>query len=113
MKNEKITKVRLLPAQIDIAPEVSGDQAKPIIDYLSGLTLYSDFEGDPIVYGFENIMGPSCKIQIRYENGDNIEIHQIGNKYISSAQGKWYALNEEQGQRLYDLISEMMIIAVS
>ena len=58
-------------------------------------------------------MGQSCNIKIMYENGDNIEIRQIGNKYISSAQGKWYGLNEEQGQRLYDLISEMTIIAVS
>ena len=75
--------------------------------------MYSDFEGDPEAYNIETTMGQSCNIKIMYENGDNIEIRQIGNKYISSAQGKWYGLNEEQGQRLYDLISEMTIIAVS
>ena len=79
----------------------SGDDAKAIVDYISGLHLIADFSENPDVYG-----GMTWVISIEYEDGDVLTVYHFGN-FIRTAGGSWYKMTYEEASRFDVLLNEL------
>ncbi|MBQ4108306.1 MAG: hypothetical protein IJC80_02770 [Clostridia bacterium] len=104
---------QLLPTgnivQIDLAslPEgrnysFSGEDAKVIVDYLSNLSLISDFSENPDEYG-----GMAWEISLNYDNGEVFEVYHFGNMIIRFGNGDWYKMINEQARQFNVLIKDL------
>lgn len=80
----------------------SGEDSKAIIDYLSTLTLESEFEENPIEY-----MGMTWVIALEYENGDTLNIYHFGNMFIRSENNSWYRMPYEEASRFDTLLEQL------
>lgn len=80
----------------------SGNDAKAIIDYLSTLTLESEFEEKPNEY-----VGMTWEIAVEYENGDTLNIYHSGNMFICSEKGSWYKMTYEEASRFGTLLEDL------
>lgn len=80
----------------------SGEDAKAIIDYLSALSLESEFEENPNEY-----TGMTWVIALEYESGDTLKIYHFGNMFIRSQNGSWYKMSIEEASRFDALLNEL------
>lgn len=80
----------------------SGKDCGAIIDYLSALTLESEFEEDPNEYD-----GMTWVITLKYENGDTLDIYHFGNMFIRSQNGAWYRMSYEEASRFDALLGQL------
>lgn len=76
--------------------------AKAIVDYLSGLQLYSDFQENPDGY-----TGMTWVISIAYEDGEEETVYHFGNMFIRTEGGPWYQMKYEEANRFGTLCSEL------
>lgn len=97
----KSVDVRLYPTLIN--PVFTGDKAQAIVDYLSDLSLVTDYTGEPDEYADE-----SWDINLEYEDNEIISIYQRGNKFIKRVNDRWYGMNEEEASRLGELINSLI-----
>jgi hypothetical protein len=104
---------RLLPEGHVISVDVSslpegykysfdGEDAKAIVEYLSGLNLTGKFEENPDEY-----TGMTWVISLKYENGDSLEVYHFGNKFIRSEKGSWYKMTYEEASRFGSFLYEL------
>ena len=80
----------------------SGEDAKAIIDYLSTLSLESEFEENPNEY-----TGMTWVISLEYDDGDALQIYHFGNMFIRVKGGLWYKMTDEEGNRFDILLNEL------
>lgn len=80
----------------------SGEDSKAIIDYLSTLTLESEFEENPNEY-----TGMTWVIALEYENGETLNIYHFGNMFIRSQNGSWYRMSYEEASRFDTLLEQL------
>lgn len=80
----------------------SGDDAKAIVDYLSSLTLFSDFEENPDEYG-----GMTWTITIEYDRGYPTTIYHFGNMFIKTEDGTWYKMVADEANRFDGLLNRL------
>ena len=78
------------------------EDVKAIIDYLSALSLESEFEENPI-----ECVGMTWVIALEYENGDALEIYHFGNKFIRSQNGSWYRMTYEEASHFDILLDQL------
>ena len=101
--NGKIKNVKVYTRPIVTVYDFSGDDAQKIVDFISELQLISDYEDDPYEYDNEYL-----EIEIEYAGKGKIEeISQKADKFIASRYSDWYAIDESDGKRLKELISEL------
>lgn len=79
----------------------SADRAKEIVDYLLGLHLSADVEGDP-----EKLVGMTWVISLEYENGDVATVYHFG-RFIRAENGPWYQMVYEEAIRFETLLYEL------
>lgn len=80
----------------------SGKDVDPIIEYLSTLSLESEFEENP-----DDYMGMTWVISLEYENGDTWEIYHFGNLFIRSQNSSWYKMSYEEASRFDTLLEQL------
>ena len=80
----------------------SGADAKAIVDYLSTLSLESNFEENPNEY-----TGMTWVISLKYENGDVLTIYHDGNMFIRVKGGSWYKMTYDEASRFDALLNEL------
>ena len=93
-------KVSSLPEQYNYS--FHGEDAKAIIDYLTNLSLESQFEEDPDVYA-----GMTWVISLEYDDGDVLNVYHFGNTFIRSEKGSWYKMNYDEASRFDTLLDEL------
>lgn len=79
-----------------------GKDSKAIIDYLSALTLESEFEEEPNEY-----TGMTWVISFEYENGSTWNIYHFGNMFIRSQNSSWYKMSYEEASRFDALLEQL------
>ena len=105
--NQLLAEGNVVKIDVSSLPELynysfSGKDINEIIDYLSTLSLESEFEEDPNTY-----TGLTWVIALEYEDGDALKIYHFGNKFIRSGDGPWYKMTYEQASRLETLFDEL------
>jgi hypothetical protein len=98
----EITEIRVRLSLEEEEYTFTGDSAKKIIDYLSDLSLISDFEEDP-----EKSNGAAWFITLVYEDGREICIYHIGNKFIRNGESDWYKMYYRQAEKFDKLMDEL------
>lgn len=104
---------QLLPEGHVISVEVSSlpegyeysfgkEDAKAIVEYLSGLNLTGKFEENPDKY-----TGMTWVISLKYENGDSLEVYHSCNMFVRSEHGSWYKMTYEEASRFDSLLDEL------
>ena len=79
----------------------SGEDAKAIVDYLTNLSLESDFEENP-----DHYYGGTWVISLEYENGDTLTVYHFG-KFIRSEENPWYKMTYEEADYFNTLLYEL------
>ena len=74
----------------------SGEDIKPIIDYISGSNL------TPVSSRAIDTLG--WTIFLEYEDGDPLTIHYIGDMYIRTQDGLWYRIEGNEGSSFGSLL---------
>ncbi len=112
-KPQQAQVIQLLPegnvvnVEISTLPEgynysFSGETARSIEDYLSGLSLESDFEENPNEYA-----GMTYVISLGYESGNVLTVYHFGNMFIRSENDSWYKMTYDEASRLDTLLNEL------
>ena len=78
------------------------EDVKAIIDYLSALSLESEFEENPNEY-----FGMTWVIALEYENAEALEIYHFGNMFIRSQNGSWYRMTYEEAS-YFDILLDQL-----
>ena len=79
-----------------------GKDAKAIVDYLSSLSLESDYEENPDVYA-----GMTWVITLEYKDGEALSVYHFGNTFIRCEDGPWYKMTYEEANRFNTLLDEL------
>ena len=80
----------------------SGEDARAIVDYLSNLTLISDFPENPNEYS-----GMTWAISLKYDNGEDITVYHFGNMFIRFGNGSWYKMLIEEAIQFDTLLYQL------
>ena len=94
--------VKSLPEGIEYS--FSGDDAMAIVDYLSCLTLFPEFEENPDEYG-----GMTWNITLEYDNGETISIYHFVNMFIRTEDGPWYKMVPDEAHYFDELLNKINI----
>lgn len=71
------------------------DETDAIVEYLSNLTLISNFPENPDEYS-----GMTWVIEVEYSDGDSTTIYHFGNMFIRADDGPWYKMDYEEASEL-------------
>lgn len=80
----------------------SGDTAQSVIDYISKLSLISDYEERPDEY-----TGMTWVILLEYNDGSNLTVYHFGNMFIRAEDGPWYKMSYQEASQLDTLFYEL------
>ena len=105
--NKLFAKGNIVKIDVSSLPEgrnysFCGEDVNAITDYLSSLSLISEFEENPDKYD-----GMTWIITLEYENGDTLDIYHFGNMFIRSQSGSWYKMTYEEASRFDALLYEL------
>lgn len=101
LKEGKIERISVISQPEGYIYSFSGNEAKTIIDYISGLNLSAKFSENPNEH-----TGMVWVIYLEYEGGDILTIYHCGNMFIRANDGLWYKMNYEEASQLEALLNE-------
>lgn len=79
-----------------------GEDADIIVEYLSSISLISDFSENPDEY-----LGAVWVISLQYENGDIVTVYHMGNMFIKTNRSPWYKMHYDEANRFQFLLNEL------
>ena len=98
----EVVKVDVSSSPEEYSYSFMGEDAEAIVDYLSNLTLKSDFEENPNEY-----CGMCWDIILEYENGDVLNIYHFANMFIRSQNSSWYRMTYEEASYFDTLLEQL------
>ena len=102
LKNGTVHKISVSSLPEGYNYSFRGDAVQSVIDYISKLTLKSDYSENPSEY-----TGMTWVIVLEYDDGSNLTIYHFGNMFIRTDDSSWYKMSYEEASKLDTLFYEL------